>query len=812
MRVRGTILVVDDEKDSVALLAGILASEGYEVLPADSGELALASVGARPPELILLDIRMPSVDGFTVCRLLKASAETRDIPIIFLSSARDLDDCVEGLRLGGVDFISKPFRREELLARVETHLELARLRAQLDRRVAERTDELRAANERLQVELAERKRVERALRESEERTRLAMQAGRIHTFAWRPAMDRVRLPGSLAGSPGPAAGRSSDTSTAYFQRVHPDDRECLLRTIAGLTPADDSYDTEYRVIRPNGVAYFRESARALFDNGGRLVRLIGMVADITERKQAEVALRESEERFRNMADTAPVIIWMTDPDKKLTFCSQRGLTFTGRSMEQLAGTGWLAMVHPEDLERLGPHYSELSEARKSFQFECRMRDAAGNYCSVLATGVPRFMAEGAFAGYIGTLVDITDLKRNQERMLENQKLESLGVLAAGIAHDFNNLLGSIFAESDVALSEVPPDSPARDSIERIGAVAIRASEIVNLLMAYAGAGGEDRAFADVDLSLLVQEMIQLLKVSISKKALLEIRLSDELLPIRANAPQIRQVLLNLITNASEALENREGLISVTTEPLRIGGESQVDGKLPEGDYARLVVADTGSGMTAEAQAKAFDPFYTTKFLGRGLGLAAVQGIVRSHGGAINVVSAPGRGTTFEVLLPCAGRDAGDSESTSSSEAAGGILVGTVLLVEDEETLRLSASTALRKAGLSVLEAANGYTAVDLFHTRASEIDIVVLDLTLPGLSGSEVFEEIHAIGPEAKVILTGADDLESGAEAAFPGLTPAAFLRKPYCLGELVSKVGAALPRGAASGVSGRSGVDRPRA
>ena len=254
-----------------------------------------------------------------------------------------------------------------------------------------------------------------------------------------------------------------------------------------------------------------------------------------------------------------------------------------------------------------------------------MRRADGQYRWVLNTGIPRFV-ERVYVGHIGTVVDTTDLKVSHEQMFATQKLESLGALAAGIAHDFNNMLGAIFAEADVALLETTPDSPGRENIERIKAVAVRASEIVKLLLAYAG--GTEVAMEEVDLSLIVEEMLDLLQGSISEKAVLRSNLPKDLF-IRANAAQIRQVVLNLIKNAGEAIEVHGGLIELTTERVHMGqpAGAPCPPGMPAGEYIRLEVSDTGCGMTEEVQARAFDPFYTTKFLGRGMGLAVVQRFV-----------------------------------------------------------------------------------------------------------------------------------------------------------------------------------------
>jgi PAS domain S-box-containing protein len=519
-----SILIVDDDRESLVLLTSMLGKDGYEVRSAESGQLALAYAAANRPDLILLDIRMPRMDGLEVCRRLKDYEDTRDIPVIFITSGRDVEERVEGLRLGAVDFIHSVFLPEELLARVRTHLELGRLRTDLEKQVAQRTTELRTANDRLKEELA-------------------------------------------------------------------------------------------------------------------------------QRRLTEQALRETEERFRSLADTAPVAIWVTGPDRLGSFFNKRALTFAGRTTEELIGDRWTELVHPDDRDGVCAAYSSAVVARRPFRIECRMKRADGQYRWVLNTGIPRFV-DRIFVGHIGTVVDTTDLKLSHEQMLVTQKMESLGALAAGIAHDFNNMLGVMFAESDVALLETTLVSPARQNVERIKAVAVRASEIVKLLIAYAG--GTDVAMENVDLSLIVEEMIELLRDSISERAMLRTSLAKDLL-VRANAAQIRQVVLNLIKNGAEALEGRDGLIAVAAERVYIGRPPAPEGptEAPEGEYVRLLVSDTGCGMTQEVQARALDPFYTTKFLGRGLGLAVVQGILRSHGGHIQILSKHGAGSTFQVLLPCA---------------------------------------------------------------------------------------------------------------------------------------------------------------
>lgn len=520
----GYILVIDDTPESRQQLTEILSNEGYQVRSTDNGEVAFATIGALKPELILLDLRTAGIGGFEICQRLNEGNGTQNIPLIFIAAITDAKDRVEALALGAADFISKPFQKEEFLTRIRTHVELGRLRNRLEEMVADRTASLTVVNDQLQLELGER---------------------------------------------------------------------------------------------------FR----------------------------AEKALRESEERFRRLADNAPVVIWTSGADNEVSFINRYALTSTGRTPEDLMQGGWKEVVHPEDMEKLRKCIPAIA-AKRECRVEFRTRAAHGDYRWMLATMIPQMLADGCFAGYIGIAVDITDLKRNQEQLLAAQKLESLGVMVSGIAHNFNNLVGAIIAEADLALSELPSDSPAHGNVERINAIAMRAADIVFVLTAYASPGSPGVAIP-VDFASVVDETLQLVKATVSKNIAFSVTLDRKLPAIRADVSQIRQVVMNLLTNACESLPSQHGAVCVNTSCVHITKErvGKERTRLPAGDYIQLSVTDSGVGIPAEVQDKIFDPFFTTKFPGRGLGLAAVQGIVRSLGGNIAVQSAPGRGSTFEILLP-----------------------------------------------------------------------------------------------------------------------------------------------------------------
>jgi two-component system cell cycle sensor histidine kinase/response regulator CckA len=392
--------------------------------------------------------------------------------------------------------------------------------------------------------------------------------------------------------------------------------------------------------------------------------------------------------------------------------------------------------------------------------------------------------------------ELEERQRRQEehRKLEAQvqhaqRLESLGILAGGIAHDFNNLLASIMGYASLAAMDLPEDSHARKSIEQVLTAARSASDLTQQMLAYSGRGS---FVVDLlNITTVIEGVVRLLETTISKKATFQLNLAADLPPIQGDASQIRQVVMNLITNASESLGENRGTVSVTTgvqwaeagelpalEPASI---------LPEGRYVFVEVADTGCGMDAETLGRIFDPFFTTKFTGRGLGLAAVLGIIRSHRGSIRVHSKPGEGTIFRVIFPAAeGSVAGELEQIPQDTVWTGN--GLVLVVDDQPAIRNLARTVLERAGLRVLTAADGQEAVNVFTEHASEIHAVLLDLSMPGMDGAEVFRNISELVPDIRVLLCSGYN-EQDVNTKLEGRTPAGFLRKPYHPSELVDRL-----------------------
>jgi two-component system, cell cycle sensor histidine kinase and response regulator CckA len=369
---------------------------------------------------------------------------------------------------------------------------------------------------------------------------------------------------------------------------------------------------------------------------------------------------------------------------------------------------------------------------------------------------------------------------------QTQKLESLGVLAGGIAHDFNNLLMAVLGHADLALDALPAGAEARDDLAEIRRAAQRATELCKQMLAYSGKGRF--VIQPVEIQKVVEEMLHMLRVSISKNAVLKLNFAPNIPPVDADASQLRQVIMNLVVNASEAIGDRSGVVTLSTGAMDCDrhylSEAWLDEQLPEGMYVFIEVADSGAGMDLETRARIFDPFFTTKFTGRGLGLAAVLGIVRGHRGAIKVYSELGKGTTLKVLFPVSQR----AEVREEGSAVRGLYEGrgTVLLVDDDESVRAVGRKMLERIGFGVVTAADGAEAIARFRERADDIICAIVDLTMPHVDGAETFRELRRMRPGVRVILSSGYN-EQDVTQRFVGKGLAGFIQKPYQLSTLVS-------------------------
>ena len=395
----------------------------------------------------------------------------------------------------------------------------------------------------------------------------------------------------------------------------------------------------------------------------------------------------------------------------------------------------------------------------------------------------------------------------EAKVLEVQKLESLGVLAGGIAHDFNNLLVAIMGNAGLALLDLPEDSPARASIQDIETASRRAGELARQMLAYSGRSRFQ--IEPIELSELVRELLTLLQVSIGKGVILRLSLPDQPVVVDADAAQLRQVVMNLVINAADAIGDRSGTVTIRVHHLEATADYLADvhpeAGLEPGHYAALEVADTGTGMTAETQARIFDPFFTTKFTGRGLGLAAVMGIVRGHRGALRVYSEVGRGSTFRIVLPLSAASPRPSHGPERPWRG----EGRVIVVDDDPMVRNVARRLLESFGLTVQAVEGGPEALELVGADPPAVDAVLLDMTMPEMNGSEVFEQLRRIRPDLPVVLMSGyheDELSSELSAGISG-----FVQKPFTPADLARRMRFAL-EGPPSPEAGAAADPKPSA
>ncbi len=542
----------------------------------------------------------------------------------------------------------------------------------------------------------------------------------------------------------------------------------------------------------------------LKDRPSRLVpsirRALREAEERRERRRAEESLRESEERLRTVIQHMPVLMVAFDQQGNIVAWNQECERVTGYRADEMEGDS-------KAMERLYPHAAQrmamMGEWRwpprdyrgREWELTCKDKTQRTVSWSNISKAFP--VAEWS-SWVIG--IDITAAKRAQaereqmqSKLLQTQKLESLGVLAGGIAHDFNNLLTGILGNAGLALLRLGDSDPARELIHRVISASERAAELTRQMLAYAGKASFE--IRPISLSEHILETTHHLTATISKKVAFELHLGDGLPAVEVDPAQIQQLAMNLIINAAESCGDDPGSVTISTKLVQVeeGQDEQwfTGETLSPGLYVCLEVQDTGSGMDAETVARIFDPFFTTKFTGRGLGLSTVLGIVRAHRGGLQVKSSPGQGSTFKVLLPASQRvlDGTPEEQVNSLSGR-----GLILVVDDELFVLEVARRILESYGYDVLTAENGRQGLKIFQQRSRDIDLVLLDKTMPDLDGEETFRAMKAIEPNLLAILTSGYQ-ETEVTTHFLSNELAGFVQKPYLPETLAFKVKQALQR-----------------
>jgi len=519
--------------------------------------------------------------------------------------------------------------------------------------------------------------------------------------------------------------------------------------------------------------------------------------DATTRWSALKELVESDRRFRTIAEASQDMVTETDSEGRFAYVSPACTQVLGYSADELLSRSPLKIHHEEDRESFRQEVLASQEEGKPFSVRPhRLRRKDGTWIWVEATGV-RYRRPDGEMRLVGVARDITSRLQDEEirQQLEEQlrsaqKLESLGILAGGIAHDFNNFLTPIVGTAALMSADLPEGSSLKRHVELIRKAARRATDLTAQMLAIAG--GTEPQFVSLDLSQAIRGMQLILDSTAAHRAKLTYDLDPDLPPIRADDGQMGQIVMNLVANSAEAIGDAGGRIEVRTGLMEADRDSLREFHFGEqrepGTYVFIEVRDDGAGIDDETREQIFDPFFSTKFTGRGLGLAVVLGIVKSHRGALRIESESGAGTRFRILLPIAAETQGGStqpgDEVGRAETAWAQR-GAVLVVDDDEGAREITSILLERAGFDVLSEGDGARAIEEFRRNAEEIAAVVLDNTMPGLSGTQVFDAIREIAPNVPVVLASGYSRERVSDTLLAsGKTR--FLHKPFDTAQLL--------------------------
>ena len=572
--------------------------------------------------------------------------------------------------------------------------------------------------------------------------------------------------------------------------LHPDDAERTIAAWKECVKNQGRWDIEHRFRGVDGKWHpILARGAPVRDEQGRIICWAGINLDISARKRAQEETQRTNAVLEAFFASSPGILNILDEDFRYLKTDPLTPTYFGLTRDQMVGRSIGELV-PDFMREFGPVMREVIQTgrpRLNMEVHSTLPGRHGDVAHWLASYFPLPLPEGK-RGLGIVAVETTEIRLAEDRLRSAQKLESLGLLAGGVAHDFNNLLVGVIGNASLAQQMLAADHPANEWVHGILRVGEQAAHLTRQMLAYSGKG--KFVVEPLDLSRLVRDISDLIRPSISKKVALHLELEPDLPRVEADRGQVQQVLMNLAINASEAIGSHDGLIIIRTGAehvdagyLRMHPEA---GDLAPGQYTVLEVSDTGCGMDSATRAKIFDPFFSTKFTGRGLGLAAVAGIVRGHKGAIIVRSEPGKGSCFTVLFPASERTVERQSFPTGPMAAQGS--GVLLVVDDEPVVRQMSQKALERQGYTVLVADGGLAAVDVLKRHPADIALVILDLSMPGMSGEEALPELRRIRPEVRVLVSSGYS-EAEAMTVFQGQQVSGFIQKPYTAALLGEKV-----------------------
>lgn len=783
---KGVILIVDDTPTNLEVLLDLLEADSFKVVVAEDGERAIALAEYAPPDLILLDVLMPGIDGFETCHRLKTNPETQEIPIIFLTAVSDNVDRVKGLNLGAVDYITKPFHHEEVLARVNTHVRLQNL-----------TKKLVEQNTRLETEMAERKRIE------------AERETAFHALQRSEAQMRRLIEANVLGIVfSTADGSITDANEAFLQMVGYDrtDLEAGRLNWRNMTPPEYQQLSDQAIseINSSGVSKTFEKEYIHKDGhrvpalvGGALLEgdlqnTVGFILDLTQYKQAEDKIREQAA----LLDITTDAILVRGLDNKIQYWNKGAeQVYDWKAEEVIDQDANRLLYRLDSLEQLETAQRSLIK-QGTWQGELRQVNKHGKEIIVASRWTLMRDAQGQPKSVLTVNTDITEKKQLESQFLRTQRLESLGTLAGGIAHDLNNILTPILSTAQLLQLKFPnADEQSRHLLKIVETNTKRGAALVKQVLQFAR--GVEGKRAIVQVKHLIHEVEQIADKTFPKSIELLTDLEPELWLVSGDATHLHQVLMNLVVNARDAMPNG-GTLTISAANLFVDeyyARMNLDASV--GSYIRLTVKDTGTGMSAEIVDRIFEPFFTTKEIGKGtgLGLSTVRGIVKSHSGFIDVFSKVNEGTEFKVFLPAVKASVSpqiDLPTSSNGNAE------WILVVDDETAVLETTKISLEAYNYRVLTANDGIEAISLCAHYQHKIAVALVDMMMPSMDGITTIQTLQKIDPQIKAIaLSGFVPKDKLREIS--GIK--SFLLKPYTIQELLQTLQAVLEQPVQTGI-----------
>ncbi|HEY4125289.1 MAG TPA: response regulator [Rhizomicrobium sp.] len=825
------ILIVEDSATQAERLRDVLEEAGYEVIVAYDAETALPKLDSTL-DLVISDIMMPGLSGYELCKRIKAGIYGRTLPVMLLSTLGDPMDIISGLECGADNFLTKPYAPKQLLERVSTVLESRRLRASgklrvgvevmfLGRSFAINSDkeqiidllmstfeDIVRTNRDLQKNRAElaaakleiedyaqglERRVEERTRQLAEQKRLLAQAQSMaHVGNWR-----VRLPSQeCEWSDEMYAIHGLDRSIKptldiAMGMIHKDDRAHVDEVVDAAIKSHLPYQMECRIVRPSGEERFCWTEGFWeHDDAGEITNLVGYCQDITERKLAELVAQEGAARYRHIVESMLSGLIVINQGRFWYLNDAACEIFGVNGPEDLIGKQFADALAGESGHRIAASFAGDAPNKPKFQEEKFLRHDGKELDVEISS------AKLSFAGQPSTQIivrDITEKKALAQQLHQSQKMEVVGQLTGGIAHDFNNLLTVVISNLDMILSGSSVNEENRELAEAALSASLRGAELTRQLLAFSRKQKLERQ--TVDPNELVTRTVAMLKRAIAGDVQLRTSLADDLWLSDIDPSQLESAITNLVVNARDAMPKGGAITLETGNVVLDEAYAAANEEVLPGDYAMIVVSDTGTGIPPAVLARVFEPFFTTKEVGKGtgLGLSMVYGFMKQSGGHVKIYSELGRGSVVRLYLPKSAKASAAAARPSETDVPMAAH-GRILIVEDDEAVRRAATQQLKELGYTVFEAENATAA--LIILQRERVDLLFTDVTMPGgLSGPDLAAKAKAKDPALRVLMTSGFTEATMREGELDGKFE--LLSKPYRRQELAQRVHRVL-RGAA--------------